>query len=302
MAANASARLNNGSIDTQAIFGSLNTIRDLTIKFKGIPSVIWDGRAQWRYDLYPDYKAKRNLDPNKTPKPYEIAAQKAKESYRQQRPHIVEGLSLLGVRQILPKDDEADDIAGYLAGDMSAKGKKVVVVSRDHDWLQLVSKSVDWYNPVEKELVTAATFQEYTGYEDPMQFVYEKALVGDTSDCINGVQGIGPKCAPALIKHYGTPTGLIDEVKSVGEDWKPPIPELRMFRKKLVDFGLNKNGGVDILERNMKLMCLLNVKKPASIEVRRTDYQQEAFVEFCHEFAFQSILRRYSEWIKPFEK
>lgn len=299
---NASSRLSVGGIETQAIIGSLATMRDLMVKFDATPICLWDGRAQWRYDLYPAYKAKRQLDPNKTPKPYEIAAQKARESYRVQRPHIVRGLQLLGVRQVIPQDDEADDIAGYLAKDFSAKGKAVVLTSRDHDWLQLVDENVKWHNPVESELVTHHTFAEYTGYEHPHQFVAEKCLVGDSSDNINGVSGIGEKCAQALLAHYGTVEAALAEIQAVGDQWTPPNKELSRFKKKLVNFALDTDGGIGIYERNQKLMSLLNVQKPTSLRVVREPLNEEGFQEFCYEFAFQSILRKYDEWITPFKQ
>jgi DNA polymerase-1 len=300
-AANAATRLSANGHETQAIFGTMNTVRDMSLKFRGRPLVLWDGLAQWRYDLYPEYKANRELDPNKQLKPYEIAAQKAKESYRKQRPHIIEALRLLGVRQVIPKHDEADDAAGYLSKQMSDEGKKIVLVSRDHDWLQLVNENVNWYNPVEKELVTKRTFEEYTSYKHPSQFVAEKCLIGDSSDCITGVAGVGDKCAPLLIHHYGTMKNFFKEVESAGADWVAPTPELRRYRKKLIEFGLNTNGGIDIYERNLKLMSLLNVQKPKSVEVIKSPFNNDEFVEFCHEFAFQSILRRYDDWIEPFK-
>ncbi len=300
---NAATRLTAGDLETQAIFGTLNSVRDLMMKYEGFtPIGLWDGRAQWRYDLYPEYKAKRKLDPNKVAKPYELKQQQARESYHEQRPYIIKGLQLLGVRQICPQDDEADDLAGYLSKDFSAKGKRVVLVSRDHDWLQLVDKSVSWFNPVDNETVTDKTFEEYTGYKHAMQFVAEKCLVGDSSDNITGVSGIGVKCAPLILHHYGYPGYMIDEIRAAGDDWSPPIKELNRYKKKLMELAADGSEGEAIFHRNVKLMNLLDVKKPSNLEMIHQDLDEYGFEEFCHSLAFHSILRKQEEWLAAFRR
>ena len=304
-ACNAATRLTAGDLETQAIFGTIGAIRDLTIEHKGATVIVlWDGRAQWRYDLHPEYKGKRKLDPNKVPKPYEIEAQKRRESYHEQKPYIVEALGILGVRQILPQDDEADDIAGYLAVDFSNKGKKILLVSRDHDWLQLVDDNVSWFNPVEKETVIGATFEEYTGYELQRQFVEEKCLIGDSSDNVNGIAGIGAKAAPLIINHYGSVAKMLVAVEpdADNEKWKPPTKELNRYNKAMRSFAKKDSEGRKIWERNWKLMSLLEVEKPSNISVVKTPLNEEAFDEFCHQMAFFSILKKKAEWLQPFIK
>jgi 5'-3' exonuclease len=302
-AANAATRLTVGGKPTQAIFGTLNTVRDLSVKFK--PSgimMLWDGRAQWRYDLYPEYKANRNPDPNKKLKPYEIKKLKLREDYHAQRGDIARGLSLLGITQVFPKEDEADDLAGYLTGSLTGE---VMLVSRDHDWLQLVKKNVSWFNPIDNELVKHSTFEAYTGYKHVSQFVAEKALMGDTSDFIKGVPGIGETAAPLILNHYRGGVGeLIQEVKVAGEAWEPPTKELRRYRKKIIEFGLNKNGAMDVFYRNVKLMSLIDAPAPrrGTVSVVRSELNEGDFLEFCDEFAFYSIVRESDKWLRPFVK
>lgn len=301
-AANSATGLSAGGKPTQAIFGTLNTIRDLIVKFK--PSrvmVLWDGRAQWRYDLYPDYKAKRTLDPDKKPKPYEIKQQKSREEYHEQRPDIVRGLSLLGITQILPQEDEADDLAGYFTRTIS--DGEIVLVSRDHDWLQLVKKNVTWFNPIDNEIVKHSTFETYTGYKHASQFIAEKALVGDSSDFIKGVPGIGKTAAPLILTHYrGGVAELIQEVEAAGDAWEPSTDGLKRYRKKIIEFGLNKDGARDIFYRNVKLMSLVDAPAPhkGTTSVIKDKINVDDFMEFCEEFAFYSIARKSEEWLEPF--
>lgn len=301
-AANAATRLTAGDIETQAIFGTLNSVRDLIIKYNGFtPICTWDGYAKWRYDLYPGYKAKRTPDPNKVLKPYEIEAQRKRASYHEQKPYIIEGLRLLGVRQIVPEHDEADDLAGYLAKDFSAKDKKVILVSRDHDWLQLVDENVSWFNPVDNETVTNLHFNEYTGYEHAHQFVSEKCLIGDSSDNIGGVDGIGKKAAPLILNHYGSVENMLNQLEGKDSTWSPPIIELNRYRKKMLAFAEKDSDGRKIYDRNMRLMCLLDVRKPSNISVIKTPLNEDKFKELCYSLAFHSILRKFDEWLKPFE-
>lgn len=300
---NASPRLNVGDLETQAVFGTLNYIRDIKDRY-GRSNVIciWDGYAKWRYDLYPEYKGKRKLDPNKTPKPYEIEAQKRRESYREQKPYMAKGLELLGVTQLMPQDHEADDVAGFMSVSLSKKGKKVLLVSRDHDWLQLVDKNVSWFNPVYNETVNSSLFKEYTGYKEATQFVAEKCLVGDTSDNINGVMGIGAKAAPLILNHYKHPSFMICEIQAAGDSWIPPIKELNRYRNKLTAFAANDSDGQKIFNRNYRLMSLLEVEKPRNVEQLKTPFNKSGFEEFCHEMAFHSIIRKQKEWLKPFTR
>lgn len=297
---NSTAKLSVGEVETQAVYGVLNSVRELIVKFGYKPIMIWDGHAQWRYDLYPEYKANREAKADKELKPYEIAAQENRASYKRQVPNIIRGLSLLGVQQIIPKGDEADDVAAYLANHYAAKEIAVMLVSRDHDWLQNVNNYVSWYNPVEKHVVTRKTFQEVTGYKHPFQFVAEKCLLGDTSDNITGVNGVGKACAPLLINHYGSVKAFLSEVKLDSAEWKAPTPELKRYRKKLIEFGLNINGGIDIYDRNWKLMNLLNVEKPKNLKIIKDPLDEAAFKSFCQELAFHSIIKKQQEWLSPF--
>jgi len=104
-AAHHATKLTSGGMQTQAIFGFIKTMRQLR---QDNPDwrlmVLWDGKAQWRYDLHPDYKSNRDNDPKKV---------KDKEAYVAQRPLIARALNTLGVRQLTAMHHEADDMAGY---------------------------------------------------------------------------------------------------------------------------------------------------------------------------------------------
>lgn len=302
-AANAMTKLTVGGAEMQAVYGSLITVRELITRFPSTRKVVglWDGQSERRIKIFPEYKANRTLDLTKPLKDYEAKAQQAKESYRKQKPYIMQGLSLLGISQVVPTVDEADDWAGYLCRRLTDRSESVTLVSRDHDWLQLVRHGVDWYNPFVKETVSHVSFETYTGYEDPYQFLQEKALIGDKSDNINGVKGIGKVAAQAILAHYGNVQTLLAENSFI---WSPPTPELRKFGKKIMDFiDPIDTSGRTIFYRNMDLMNLIDTKVDiASAKMSRTRLDDAAFHNFCDTFVFRSILRNYNTWLKPFRQ
>ena len=83
-AAHRGTKLRAGDLETQAIYGTLHTIRNLKRrKPNWTPMVLWDGRAEWRFDLHPLYKSNRENDDKKRAE---------RESYKQQRPYIATAL------------------------------------------------------------------------------------------------------------------------------------------------------------------------------------------------------------------
>lgn len=113
--------LTAGTFQTQAIFGFVKAIRELYCNFPDRRLVVlWDGKAQWRYDLYPDYKSNRGHEDDPT-----AAAHRA--AYKAQVPLIQASLERLGVEQKLNYFAEADDLAGYLTPRLAASNPVLLV-------------------------------------------------------------------------------------------------------------------------------------------------------------------------------
>jgi DNA polymerase I len=109
---------------------------------------------------------------------------------------------------------EADDVIGTLASRAEGDGVDVIIFSADKDFRQLLSPRVSMLRPAYKgeafDLETEATFREkYDGLE-PARFVDVLALMGDSSDNVPGVPGIGEKTAIKLLKEYGTVEELLE--------------------------------------------------------------------------------------------
>ncbi|GAC1400017.1 MAG: hypothetical protein NVSMB65_17930 [Chloroflexota bacterium] len=148
----------------------------------------------FRRDLFPDYRTGR---PNGTAE--EVA------NFDAQVAQVVHVLDHLGVPHVMVSGYEADDAIGTLSRRAAAAGLSVTIVSGDRDLLQLVGPLVEVFMPrgQDGERFDTALVRERFGVT-PAQIPAYKALVGDASDRIPGVPGIGPRTAAALIGRHDT--------------------------------------------------------------------------------------------------
>lgn len=277
-------KLTVGEMETQAIFGMVRSIRMILESNPGwTPICLWDGRAQWRKDIYPDYKENR--------KPKDAKEVVSKNAYKQQSPFTRKALSLLGIRQMLVTTAEADDMAGLLSKKLSSSGKKVKLITADQDWLQLINEYVVWFDPINDRVVTHKNFTEFTGYFSVDAFLQGKAIVGDNSDFIEGVDRIGKGTAPKILAEFETVEKFFEQCDS-----GVFVPRLKIH-KNLAD-----PKGREIFYRNMKLMDLRNVPEPdkKDIQIIAPDYDEERFQLLIQKLAFTSIQRDFERYIQPF--
>lgn len=189
---------NSKGIPTNATYGFITMMRRL-IKEKE-PSymcVAFDSRGPvFRHEMYADYKA------NRPPMPDDLAAQ---------IPYIksvVRGFNLPLLEQ---QGVEADDIIATLALRVRQQGHEVVVVSGDKDLLQLAGDGITIWDPMKNKEFAAEDI--LTKYGVPVQALLDYfALIGDSSDNVPGVPGVGPKTAAKLIGEYGSLDGLYAHV------------------------------------------------------------------------------------------
>lgn len=281
----AAMNLSVGGMKTGAIFGFIKAVGAMKAKYPKVDILtLWDGRAQWRYDLYPGYKGNREA---KTPKE---AADDA--AYKKQVSIIRKGLEYLGVRQLCCATEEADDMAGYFTRALAATGKRTLVVTGDKDWLQLVDDNTDWYDPMKDLYVTMDNLFDETGYRNGRAFLDGKVLMGDSSDTIPPVGGIGEKGAPVFIAEFGSVKEFFAKVDS-GE----------FVPKKAAHTKLASPEGRAKYELNYKLMNLLDTKKPKSenVSVIKGRFDEEKFRNFCERLAFNSFLRDWTPFTTPFK-
>lgn len=160
--------------------------------------VAWDGKggSAKRRSVYGEYKAGRKPRLNREYGDDE-SVDDSRENMRHQYAKVREYLTLLGVAQVEVESCEADDLIGYLCSSVYTDVEKVVM-STDRDFLQLVDQKTVIYSPTKKILYTKKNFVELVGVL-PENYIYVKSIVGDTSDNIRGVKGVGEK---TLIKSF----------------------------------------------------------------------------------------------------
>jgi DNA polymerase-1 len=157
--------------------------------------VIFDGigGSNARRNLYPEYKANRNSSRITNHNIFSSKDEES-ESINNQISRLIQYLQCLPVTVISIDGLEADDIIGYLANKFQAHNEtqKVTIMSADKDFLQLVSDKVHCYSPTKKKIYTPKEVLEEYGVSSS-NFLNYKILMGDTSDNIPGITGLGPK-------------------------------------------------------------------------------------------------------------
>ena len=187
---------NSEGLHTNAVYGFLNILfRTLEEEQPQYLVVAFDVHAPtFRHQMYADYKGTRK------PMPSEL---------REQVPMLKEVLRAMDIELVEKAGYEADDILGTLAERCEKKGMEVTVVSGDRDILQLASDRIMIRMP--KTVRGKTTIENYHAKEvleryqvEPKQIIELKALMGDTSDNIPGIPGVGEKTATKLIVEYGS--------------------------------------------------------------------------------------------------
>lgn len=322
-------KLRVGDLETQAVLSFCRSMRgELWSNPHAGLMVLWDGRAQWRYDLHPDYKSNRDDSPEK---------RREREAYKAQRPYIARALHALGITQMTAYDREADDLAGLMVNRLTARGDEVELSTGDEDWLQLLRKGVTWRDPRNDEKrITLANFLDKTGYASPLAFLEGKALQGDGSDVISGVGGIGETGAPLFLAEHGSVRRFwqrceAGEIKPANkaqqrllsgrcpmdrDEWmatftydRDPTHDDEKHRKAEAR-AVKKHGeawpgqGRALFNRNFMLMQLLKPRPldPSQLFVDRGEFNRQAFTELCEELSFNSILKTMDAFIAPFAR
>ncbi|MEX1247520.1 MAG: DNA polymerase I [Anaerolineales bacterium] len=190
---------------TAGVFGFTSVLlRILEQERPDYLAVAFDRGRTFRDDMFPEYKATREKMP---------------DDLRPQIDRIRELVDAFNIPRLELENYEADDVLGSVAKKISAQGIGVKIITGDRDLLQLVDDRVVVSLPgkalADSKDYTARDVEDFLGVR-PEQVVDYKALVGDTSDNIPGVPGIGGKTAVALLAQYRTLDGIyahLDELK-----------------------------------------------------------------------------------------
>ncbi len=199
---------NSEGMPTHAVFGFLNILnRMLKDKEPKYLAVAFDMRGPvFRHEMYAEYKA------NRPPMPDDLAVQ---------IPYIKELVTAMNIPSFEMQGIEADDIIASSAKVLEEQGYRVVVVSGDKDLLQLVNENTVMWDPMKNKIMDIAAVEAKYNVK-PAQLLDCYALMGDSSDNVPGVPGIGPKTAEKLINQYQSLDGVYE---ALGEMKKSKMKE-----------------------------------------------------------------------------
>ncbi len=193
-------------LHTSALFGFINQVMKLIRMEKPdyLMAALDSSKKTFRHERYPDYKATREKMP---------------DEMRDQLPYLWKLLKAMRIPTYEEPGWEADDIIGTLARRGEEENMDVYIVSGDKDFMQLVNEHVFLYTPsgrqAEIKIFDKDGVEEKWGVP-PEKIIDLLGLMGDSSDNIPGVSGIGVKTAVKLIKKYGSLVGALEHADEVG--------------------------------------------------------------------------------------
>lgn len=196
-------------IPTNALYGTFSML--LKLLEKGQPDYIvscFDSKApSFRSQLFPEYKANRGEMP---------------EDLQIQVPFLKEMVRFLGIYSLEREGFEADDLIGTMTKFGRRHKLRVMIVSGDKDFAQLVEEETLLFDTMKSKTYNIEGVKKKWGVL-PHQMVDWLALVGDASDNIPGVKGIGPKGAICLLEQYGDLDSIYENIKDLKESLRKKL-------------------------------------------------------------------------------
>ncbi|RZN82333.1 MAG: DNA polymerase I [Winogradskyella sp.] len=225
-------RINSKGEDTSAIMGFMNSLLDVIKRERPDHlAVCFDkGGSADRVEMYQDYKANRDETP---------------EGIKTAVPYIYEILKAMHIPIMVKEGFEADDVIGTLAKKAEKEGYKTFMVTPDKDFAQLVSENIFMYRPVfggGYETWGIPEVQKKFEVTDPLQVIDYLGMMGDASDNIPGLPGVGDKTAKKFINQFGSMEGLLantDQLKGKMKEKVEASGELGLLSKKLATIMLD---------------------------------------------------------------
>ena len=219
----------------------------------------------FRHKMYEEYKA------NRPPMPEELATQ---------IPDIKEVVAALNIPLVQKPGFEADDLVGTYSRLAQEQGFKVVMVTGDKDFIQLISDDCRLWDPMKDTITDRAQVKADMGIE-PEQFVDVLGLAGDTADNIPGVKGVGPKTAIKLVAEFGSIQGIYDRL----DDLKK--------KKKLHE---NLTASREIVELSRELAAIdrqVEVKEDVE-SFKLTEFDTQRAFELFQSFEFKNLATEFA--------
>jgi len=262
--------------------------------------VVFDGpgSSNNRKNIIPEYKSTRNVT-RVTKHELFDNLEEEDDSKIDQIVRIIQYLQTLPVKTVSLSRVEADDIIAYLSSTLPIKPEdRVFIVSSDKDYLQLVTEKVIVYRPIEKEYYTTDTVKEKFNV-DPHNFLLYKLLMGDNSDGISGIKGLGPKGLFKRFPELATQNLSLEDLINISEQ---KLKEHIVYARVLHD--------IEGLENKYRVMDLSNPMMSEKdkmfidefVKNTKLEFHPEEFVKMCEEDQIGNLIRNTDYWVRDIFK
>ncbi len=259
---------NDSGIHTNAVYGFTTMLQKILEEEQPTKILVaFDaGKTTFRHETFTEYKGGR---------------QKTPPELSEQFPYLRKLIDAYGIKQYELELYEADDIIGTLAKEASSQDINVIIVSGDRDLTQLATEQVTVYitkkGITEIEKNTPAFIQEKYGLT-PQQIIDMKGLMGDSSDNIPGVPGVGEKTAVKLLKEHGSVESLYAAMDTL---------KASKMKEKLV-----ANEEQAIMSKKLATIFTDAPIEVALADLAYTGPNEEALMNVWRELGFKSLLEK----------
>lgn len=264
--------------------------------------VVWDGKggSANRKNINPEYKAQRATSRITHWGLYDTKEQET-EALIGQLYRVQDYIECLPIQQLGMEKLEADDIIAYLAKRAGEAGKKVTIVSSDKDFFQLIDKNIEVYAPVKKKTFTHSNIVDEIKVL-PENYNIVKALLGDHSDNLPGVKGLGIKTIMSEWKSFA-----YDSLASLQDVWDHCETQLEQDKPKKIFAKIIHNW--DKVLTNFELMDLhktvLDKREINFIEETLQDsipdLQTGAFLHLLDQDKIEGVTKNTEGWLDNFK-
>ncbi len=222
------------------------------------------GRDTFRKEIYPEYKNNREETP---------------ADLKSQFPILIEACHAFGIPIIEMTGYEADDIIATIATKLAQQNYEVRIIASDKDLMQLIDENIYLFDPIKSKVIKGNEVSEKYGVA-PHQMVSLQALMGDSTDNIPGIQGVGPKTAAKLLNQFHSLKNIYDKIENV----TPP-----KLREKLI----NQKQMVEI-SKKLVTLCR-NVPIDEDFFNFKINLNPEETKNFLSKYKFNSLVKRFEK-------
>ncbi len=226
-------------------------------------AIIFDPKGKtFRHEMYKEYKANRAETP---------------DDLIPQISYIINLVEAFNIVSIQQEGFEADDVIGTISKKAEKEGFEVTIVSGDKDMMQLITSNIKMLDTLKNKTFGVKEVQEKFGVE-PGLVTEVMGLMGDSSDNIPGVPGIGPKTATTLIQDYGDIENLLKNLKQIKK---------KTLKNKLSEYAEQA--------RLSKKLCTINTNMNLSLgidEMKAKKLDSKRLISLFKELEFVSLISR----------